>query len=267
MNLAIIGRSSLESPCKNHIPLTSIQKLIGARMLKSKIAKPCFYLEVKADVTEMMELRHSLRKTLGVKVTTNAFYIRALALAARQCPLVTARIDTDSITVAQAINVGFAVDAPQGLVVPVVKCADKKSLAEIAQLEKLLTEKARANRLTLEEMESETLALSNLGVYGVDSFFGIVPPPASTILAVGNVIPAIVCQSGDFITRKMISLSVAADHRIINGLYAARFLNCITELLANPQRLVYTESLSDAIISTEKLHSCQSGRQPESRWR
>jgi len=222
----------------HHIPLTRIQKLIGERMLRSKLTKPSFYIESKADVTELMAIRPRLRKSLGVKITTNAFYIRALGVAAEKYPLVVGRFDGESITVAERINVGFAVNAPQGLVVPVVKDAGKKTLPEIACEEKLLTDKARDNQLTLEDMEGETIALSNLGVYGIDSFLGIVPPPASTILAVGNVLAAVVCRDGKAAVRKMLSLSLAADSRVVPQTYAAKFLNFIKEKLQNPQKLL-----------------------------
>jgi len=223
---------------KNSIPLTRIQKLIGERMLSAKQSKPCFYIESRADVTELMGLRPKLSKSAGVKITSNAFFIRALALAVKKYPLMVGTIEGDSIKIADCINVGFAVNAPQGLVVPVVKDADKKTLAEIARIEKLLTEKARSNKLTLEQMEAETIALSNLGAYGIDSFVGIVPPPTSTILAVGNVIPTVICKDGKTTTRKMVSLTLAVDRRVINEAYAAQFLNFIKEQLQNPQELV-----------------------------
>ena len=223
---------------KKHIPLTHIQKLIGARMVQSKQNKPCFYIESKADVTELMGLRPKLRKSLGVKITTDAFYVRVLALAAKQYPLTLGIIDGDNIIIPDSIDVGFAVNAPQGLVVPVVKDADKKTLAEIAELEKTLIERARDNQLTLEEIEGETIAMSNLGAYGTDSFFGIVPLPASTILAVGNVDREVVPVDGKPAERKILSLSLAVDRRVVDEVYAAKFLNMICEQLQNPQQLI-----------------------------
>ena len=222
----------------HHIPLTRIQKLIGRRMLKSKQSKPCFYLEAKADVTELMALRPKLRKSLGVRITTNAFYIHILGLAAQKYPLVVGRLQGDNITIAERINVGFAVNAPQGLVVPVVKDAVNKTLAQIAREEKLLTDKARDNKLTLEEIEGETIALSNLGAYSIDSFLGIIPPPASTILSVGNVVATVVYREGEITVRKMLSLSVAADRRVLDEIYAAEFLNYIKDRLQNPLQVV-----------------------------
>ena len=222
----------------HHIPLTRIQKLIAQRMLKSKQSKPCFYLESKADVTELMAIRPRLRKSLGVRITTNAFYIHILGMAAQKYPLVVGRLEGDEITITESINVGFAVNAPQGLVVPVVKDAGDKTLSEIAREEKLLTDQARDNKLTLEEMEGETIALSNLGAYGIDSFLGIVPPPASTILSVGNVVATVVCRDGEITVRKILSLSLAADRRVTDEIYAAEFLNYIKDRLQNPQQVI-----------------------------
>jgi pyruvate dehydrogenase E2 component (dihydrolipoamide acetyltransferase) len=231
-------KQSLENPANPSISLTRIQKLIGERMLQSKMSKPCFYIEIKADVTELMGLRQKLRKSLKVKITTDAFYVRAMALAVKKYPLMLGRIDGDNIKIPDSINVGFAVNAPQGLVVPVIKEADGKTLAEIAELERVLTEKERDNKLTLEEMEGETIALSNLGAYGIDSFLGIVPPPTSAVLAVGNVNREIVPIGGKPAERKMVSLALAVDRRIADEVYAAKFLNTICEQLQNPQQLV-----------------------------
>ena len=219
------------------VPLTRIQKLIGARMMASKSSKPCFYLRVKADVTELVMMRPGLRKHLGVKITTNAFYIKALALGAVEYPLMVGKLEGDYIRIAENINVGFAVMAPQGLVVPVVKNADKMSLAEIAEAEKELTYKARDNKLSLEELENETIALSNLGAYDIDTFIGIVPPPASSILAVGNILRQLIAVDGKAANRKIVSLTLAVDHCVINGIYAAQFLRFVKDELENPERI------------------------------
>ncbi|MHC4619563.1 MAG: 2-oxo acid dehydrogenase subunit E2 [Planctomycetota bacterium] len=231
-----------EAGSVTHVPLTNIQKLIGRRMSGSKFSKPCFYLQARADVTRLMGLRSRLGRSFGVKVTSNAFLIRALALAAKEYPVMTAAVDStdpdNSIKVADAINVGFAVNAPQGLLVPVIKEADKKTLAEIARLEKLLTEKARSKKLTLVEMEGQTIALSNLGAYGIDSFVGIVPPLASAILAVGNVVRTVVPEDSGPALRKMMSLTLAADNKVASATYAAEFLTLIREQLQNPQTLI-----------------------------
>jgi pyruvate dehydrogenase E2 component (dihydrolipoamide acetyltransferase) len=209
-------------------------------MLKSKLSKPCFYVGSKADITDLMAIRPKLRKSLGVKITTNAFYIRALGLAVQKYPLAVGKFDGDNIRIAERVNVGFAVNAPQGLIVPVVKDAGEKTLPEIAREEASLTNKARDNQLKLEDIEGETIALSNLGAYGIDSFLGIVPPPTSTILAVGNVIPTPMYrgENDKIMVRKIISLSLAVDRRVITEAYAAEFLSFITEELEDPQQLI-----------------------------
>jgi len=227
----------MNSTSSPYIALTSIQRLIGQRMLNSKRTKPCFYIELKADVTELMSLRHSLKKSLGFRITTSAFYVRSLSLAAKKYPLMLARLTGDNIEIPDSINVGFAVSAPQGLVVPAIKRADEKTLAEIAHLEKALSEKALSNKLTPEDLDGQTIALSYLGPYGIDSFLAIVPPTTSTILAVGNVISEAVPIDGKPTARKMVSLSAAIDHKVINGDYAAKFLSLVKELLQNPRQL------------------------------
>ena len=228
----------LEDTPKRIFPLTRIQKLIGERMLKSKLNKPCFYIKSKADMTELMGLRRKLGKSLGVGITSNTFFIRALALAASRFPAMVGRLSGGKIVLADAINVGFAVNSPQGLVVPVIRNADKKTLAQIAGLDILLTDKARHNKLTLADIEGETIALSNLGAYGTDSFIGITPPPTSTILSAGNVVRTIVPEDGRPQMRKIAELSLAVDNRVIDGVYAARFLSFIAEQLQNPQQLI-----------------------------
>jgi pyruvate dehydrogenase E2 component (dihydrolipoamide acetyltransferase) len=229
------------------VPLSRIQRLIAERMLASKQSKPCFYLSLRADVTDLLAGRHHVSKTLGVKVTSNAFFIRALALAATQYPLMVGRLvslepqdslPTEAIRIAEHVNVGFAVNSPQGLVVPVVQQAEVKTLAEIATEEKQLTDRARSNKLTLADLEGETIALSNLGAYDIDTFLGIVPPPTSTILAAGKVVAAAAPWNGRAIARKMVSLSLAVDHRLVDSEYAARFLQSLAQRLEDPERLV-----------------------------
>jgi pyruvate dehydrogenase E2 component (dihydrolipoamide acetyltransferase) len=239
--------TDMTAKTETRIPMSRIQKLIGERMLESKRNKPCYYIGIKADTTELMDSRHELKKRLGVKITSNAFYIKALGLAVKEFPLMVGSLSAcgspfggqgDSIKIADSVNVGFAVSAPHGLVVPVVKEADKKSLAEIATLEKELTDKARSNKLTLDEISGETIGLSNLGVYDIDSFIGIVPPPATTILNVGNTLRTAVSQNGQVVIRKITDLTIAVDSRIVPDPYAAKFLVRIAELLQGPKQLI-----------------------------
>jgi pyruvate/2-oxoglutarate dehydrogenase complex dihydrolipoamide acyltransferase (E2) component len=219
------------------IKLTSIQKLIGERMLESERTKPCISVETEADMTELMTQRRRLSKSAGVKITSNAFLIRAIALAVKEYPLLvgTVDIETECVKIARHINVGFAVDAPQGLAMPVIKDADMKDLAEIARLEKSLMEKARSNQLTLEDLQGETIALSNLGAYGINSFVAIAPPQASAILAVGSVVQAVVPIEGKPTVRKMATLTLVVDGRIISG--PSPVISIVNDCRAGPNML------------------------------
>ena len=242
----IVTEVVLNATTQTEVPLSRIQGLIARRMLASKQSKPCFYLEAKADVTDLMGMRHKLSKALGVKITSNAFFIHALALAVRRYPLIVGRfVEPDAsrardaaIEISDGIHVGFAVNTARGLIVPVVKNAERKSLAEIAAEEKRLTAGARSNTLTLADLEGETIALSNLGAYDIDTFLGIVPPPASAILSVGKVAPAVVARDGGPEVRKLVSMSLAVDHRIVAGDYAARFLELVIQELKRPEQLI-----------------------------
>ncbi len=153
-------------------------------------------------------------------------------------PLIAGRLRGDTIEIADHVNIGFAVNAPQGLVVPVIRDAGRKTLPQIADEEKTLTDKARDNQLTLNDIEGETVALSNLGIYGIDSFFGIIPPPASIILSVGNIIRKFIPIDGKPAVRRTVSLALAVDRREISETYAARFLVYIKEHLQNPNQLL-----------------------------
>lgn len=206
-------------------------------MLQSGRQIPCFCLQTKADLTELMAFRPRLTKSLGVKVTTNDFFIRAIALAVKEYPLMAGRLNDDSIQIADSVNVGFAVSAPQGLVVPVIKNAHEKPLARIAAEAAELLRKARSDSLTPSELADACITLSNLGVYSIDSFTAIVTPGQCSILAVGNIIDTCVPQDDGIVVRKMMALDLAADHRIVNGAYAARFLNSIVQQLQNPGEL------------------------------
>jgi pyruvate dehydrogenase E2 component (dihydrolipoamide acetyltransferase) len=228
----------LEHKPENLVPLTNIQKIIAKRMLHSKQHKPCFYMSAKADVTELLNIRPQLRKTLGVKVTTNTFYILAMAIAGKKSPLIAGKINGDSVQILDCVNVGFAVSAPHGLVVPVIKNAQNLSLAQTAKQEKLLTDKARNNTLSLEELENENIAISNLGGSGTDSFIAIVPPQASTILSVGNPQDVIIPSENCFKPAKMLELNIAVDARIMSPFYVAEFLTYVKNLLEQPQTLI-----------------------------
>ena len=217
------------------IPVGRFQKIIGQKMLASKRQIPCFYLQAKADLTELMALRHKLAKTVGAKVTTNDFFIRAIALAVKQYPLMAGKLDGNDIHIAKTVNVGLAVVAPRGLIVPVLKNADKKTLAQIATESAELIKKARSDSLTADELADACITLTNLGVYGIDSFIAIVTPGQCAVLAVGNIIEELIPTQGNIEVRRIMTLNLAADRRIVTSPYAAKFINHFVQHLQNPK--------------------------------
>lgn len=222
----------------SEIRLSKIQKLIGRRMIESKQTKPCFYLRAKANITWITKNRRPLSKKLGVRISTNDFYIRAMALAVGKFTLMAGDFKGDYIQIAATVNVGLAVAAPGGLVVPVVRRANEKSLVEIASETASLTKKARLGKLTLEELEGACITLTALGMFGIESFLAIPSPRQASILSVGKILDAAVADGEGFAKIKQVEFCLAADHRIVNGDYAARFLNAIVKMLEEPESLI-----------------------------
>jgi pyruvate dehydrogenase E2 component (dihydrolipoamide acetyltransferase) len=217
------------------VPMGRIQKVIGQRMSWSKQHIPCFYLERRADISELLDMRRGAGREMAVKITTNDFLIKATGLAVEKFPLMAGKLDGQEIVIAETASVGFAVAAPQGLVVPVIRDVHTKSLADIAAESAELTKKARSNQLRPDDVTGACITISNLGVYGIDSFIAVTTPGQASVLAVGNIAktPAV---SGEI--RRKIDLTLSVDHTLVNGDYAARFLSFVAELLEQPHRLI-----------------------------
>ena len=156
---------------KKTISLSRTQKLISDRMLESKRTQPCFYLSCQADVDKISKIRRPMSKELGVRISLNDFFLCAMAVAIEKYPLFAASLNGDCLEIAETISVGLAVAAPTGLVVPAIRDANKKSLVEIATAGADIIERARADRLLLDDLENVSMTLSALGMFGVDSFF------------------------------------------------------------------------------------------------
>ncbi len=220
------------------IPVTRIQKLIARRMLESKQNQPCFYMTARAEVGRIAELRRSLSKQSGVRISINDFFIRAMAVAVDRYPLMAGSFKGDHIEIAAGVNVGLAVAAPKGLVAVVVKNANGKSPADIAKETGKLIDKARSDKLRLDEISGACITLTALGMFGIDSFLAIPPPGQCSIISVGKIIEEPVLRDGKTEAKKIIEFGLAADGRIVTYDYAARFLMEITNLVANPQKLI-----------------------------
>lgn len=226
--------------CENTVPVTRIQKLIGKLMLQSKREGPCCYLEARADMTDLVAMRRPYCKQAGVRVTTNDFFFCAIGRAVKKFPLMAGHLDDNgaNIRIPDDVGVGFAVATPQGLVVPVIKNVLGKSLPQIAARSSLLVEKARVNKLTLDDFEGADIVFSSLGMYGITSFFAIKPPGAAGIVSVGKFEDTLVPTNGRLTVRKTMSVGLAADRRIVSEFYAAQFLNCVVKLLEAPETLI-----------------------------
>lgn len=209
------------------IPLTKKQKLTADRMLKSKRELPCFYLTVRADVTALVELRTKLNKTISY----NDFIIKAIAMGLQKFPIMTGQLAGNAIKLPSAINIGLAVAAPDGLIVPVVKDAHKKTVKQIAADTTALIEKAQSRKLLLTDLEGACITVSNLGSLGVNSFVPIVIPGQCSILGIGRITDTCVSDNGSVIIRKLMNMTLSVDHKIANGAYAAQFLDFTRKLL------------------------------------
>ncbi len=235
------GEASLETAQTPPIPqqiklgstvaLTRLQKITAEKMTRSKRTKPCFYLTVRADVTELVRMREKLSETADVKISYNDFIIKAVAVSLQKFPIMAGRLVEDKIQLPDTVNVALAVAVGDNVVAPVIKDVQRKNVAQIALDSAVLIEKARANKLAPAELEDACITLSNLGRFGVDSFIPIVIPGQCSILGVGAVIDTAIAENGSFAVRKIMSLTLSADHRITNGAYAAGFLDFLRKTL------------------------------------
>ena len=224
---------------KNQLPLTRIQKLIGNYMLQSKRTKACAFLRIRADLTDLVATRKAYCRRNKVRVTTNDFFISAIAKAVKAYPLMAGTIDAEgqNLVIAENIGVGFAVAAPQGLVVPVIKQMNDKTLPQIAAESEQLLNRARANKLLPDDFDGANMVLTGLGMYGIESFYAISPPSATGILSIGNIEETVVPGEEGFAMRKMMYVALAFDQRVADEFYAAKFLKRIVELLEAPTML------------------------------
>jgi pyruvate dehydrogenase E2 component (dihydrolipoamide acetyltransferase) len=213
------------------LPLNRLQKITGERMLQSKREIPCFYLSVKADMTDLVELRAKLNKSADVKISYNDFLMRAVAIGLGRFPMMTGQLAGESIRLATGIGIGLAIAVPGGLVAPIVKDVDKKDVLQIARDSKSLVEKARSNRLSPEDLEGGCITVTNLGASGIESFIPIVVPGQCSILGVGQITETCVPDSGNIVVRKLMTLTLSVDHKVVNGAYAAQFLDFVRTLL------------------------------------
>jgi len=224
------------------IPLSGIKKVTAERMLESFQTAPHFYLTAEVDAGNLVELRRRLlpgvEERTGVRLSLTDLMIRIVALALREHPAANALWTGEAIQRASQANVGLAIAAPSGLLVPVIHEAGKMTISEVATRRQDLVERARSGKLALEDFEGGTFTLTNLGMYGIDVFNAILNPPQATILAVGRIADRPAVRDGQIVARPLMYVTLSSDHRQLDGVEAAQFLQRIRELVEDPYLLL-----------------------------
>jgi len=224
------------------ITMTSMRATIARRLSRSFREAPHFNLFTEVDMTEVNRLRESTGDSIeaqaGTRLSINDILIKGAALVLREFPLLNARLVDEKIEVLKDIHIGLAVALDEGLIVPAVEKADHKRLWQIARERKDLVDRARQGRLKLHEIERGTFTISNLGMYDVYFFTSILNPPQTGILSVGRIVERPVVRGGSIVIRPIADMSLAVDHRVVDGAVGARFLEALKRGLENPYTLL-----------------------------
>jgi pyruvate dehydrogenase E2 component (dihydrolipoamide acetyltransferase) len=226
------------APNDKKIPLTRRQRIVADKMLASKRHIPCFYLNIRVDVTDLAELLEQLNKTTPEKYSVNDFICAALARGMAHYPIMTGRLGQDCILLSPTMDIGLVIAAENGTVAPVVRDAGAKTLEQISDCRRDLTLRAKNDTLTPDDMADGCITVSNLAETGVDAFIPIVMPGQCSIVGVGRIFDAPVPSGkGDILIRKMMNLNLSVDHRVANGADAAQFLDFVKKQLEHPAEL------------------------------
>lgn len=215
-------------------PLTQMRKVIAKRLSESKFTAPHFYLKIDVNMDKAMEARKAINEVSPVKISFNDMVIKAAALALKQHPDVNASWMGDFIRHNHHVHIGSAVAIEDGLIVPVIRFADQKTLSQIAGEAKGLYDKAKNKKLQPQDFSGNTFTISNLGMLGIDEFTAIINPPDSAILAVGNIKETAVVEKGQVKIANIMKLTLSCDHRSVDGAVGARFLATLKGYLENP---------------------------------
>lgn len=223
-------------------PMSALRRTIASRMTQSYFSSPVVSFMREADTTKLnafyQEARAELKKT-GLRITITDLLIRACAKALRNKPYVNVSIDGQNIVYKQQVNIGLAVAVEGGLLVPVIKNADQLSMAEIARERMRMVEGARNRTLSGDDMTGGTFTISNLGAMGIEYFTPILNQPETAIIGIGRSEDKVVVENGEMVIRNRMSMSLTADHRVIDGAAAAEFMEEIAQQLQNPFALVF----------------------------
>jgi len=221
------------------VRLTPIRRTIGARLLESHTQKPTAALTTTVDATSLLALRARFLERTGQKLSVDAILARTVAGVLRSHRAINARLEGDEMMLLRDINIGVAVDTPKGLLVPVLRRADEKSLGELSEELAALSARAKDGQATAEELSGGTFTVTNLGMFGVEQFTPVINPPECCILAVGAIKPVFVPDERDRpVLKKTFQMTLVFDHRMVDGAPAARFLGQMRACLELPELLL-----------------------------
>ncbi len=219
-------------------PLSQMRKTIARRLGESKFSAPHFYLTMEINMDKAVQLRQRLNEVSPTKLSFNDLVIKAAAAALRQHPAINSSWMGDKIRRNKDIHVGVAVAVEEGLLVPVIRYTDIKTLSQINNEVKVLAGKAKEKKLQPEEMQGNTFTISNLGMFGIEEFTAIINPPDSCILAIGSIIEKPIVKDGQIVVGNMMKLTLSCDHRVVDGATGAQFLQTLKSILEEPIRLL-----------------------------
>jgi len=231
-------------------PLTPMRKTIARRMSEAKREVPHFYLTVDVDAARLVALREQINRELEeanpkadgaekpLKVSVNDLLIKACAVGLTRVPECNAQYTPEAILIQRRVDISVAVAVPDGLVTPVLRNADQKSIVAIAREVRDLAARARTKKLRLEEMTDGTFSISNLGMFGIDQFSAVINPPEGAILAVGQVRDEPVVKDGAVVPGKRLAMTLSCDHRVVDGAIGAAFLAELRALVEHPMRVL-----------------------------
>ncbi|MFZ7116303.1 MAG: pyruvate dehydrogenase complex dihydrolipoamide acetyltransferase [Bacteroidota bacterium] len=218
----------------DEVAVSQMRKTIAKRLAESKFTAPHFYLTIEIDMDNTMSARESINAVTGSKVSFNDFVVKAAAASLRQHPKVNSSWLGDKIRINHHVHIGVAVAVEEGLLVPVVRFADSKTLREINAEVKTLAQKAKDKKLQPAEWEGNTFTISNLGMFGIDEFTAIINPPDACILAVGGIQQKPVVKNNQIVVGNVMKVTLSCDHRVVDGATGSEFLRTLKGLLENP---------------------------------
>jgi pyruvate dehydrogenase E2 component (dihydrolipoamide acetyltransferase) len=216
------------------VSVSQMRKTIARRLSESKFTAPHFYLTMEINMDQVMQTRKALNESLNEKISVNDFVIKASAMSLKKNPNVNSSWLGDKIRYNNHVHIGVAVAIPDGLVVPVIRFADTKTLSQISSEVKQYAQKAKDKKIQPEDMQGNTFSISNLGMYGIEEFTAIINPPDACIMAVGGIKQVPVIKEGVVVPGNVMKVTLSCDHRVVDGATGAEFLRTFKQMLENP---------------------------------